>query len=178
VLFAVVGLAGAAGAAELISIGEPVDDPKPRGEGVQPVAAGEIAVTAPDAEQPVPWALRIYDSGDQQCALAGQLRGNTLGIASEGRFRPYAKDTGGACGQLDRLPYFVAVRQFGGERPRTLLFGRAGTRVTRLDVRHGGRHDSTRPARGGAFLFVFEGTVPSRAFQLTALDASGEPVSG
>ena len=167
-VLAVVGMAAAAGAAELISVGEPVRDPKPAREGVRPAGESVIAVVADDPARRLPWGVRIYQTGGEMCALAGQVRAGALGIERDGVFRPAPALMGGACGRLDRIPFFGDVRVFEGPHPRTVVYGRARSGSEEGRVRHEGRVHRARPGRGGAFLFVFEGTAARGDFQLSA----------
>jgi hypothetical protein len=165
VAIAVLGAAAVAGAAELISTGDPVPDQPDRDERYRPRDGSppRIAVTAPDAG--LSWGVAVYTGrGGDACALAGQVRGSTLGVVRDGVFRPYARDTAGACGDLEAIPYFNDVRRLG---ERTLVFGRAGDGVERMELRHQGQRFEAEVGEGGAFLFVFDETLEQGAFELT-----------
>jgi hypothetical protein len=156
---ALLGGAAAAGAADLISIGEPVRDTRREQADYRPANpnALQLAVTAPSGGK-VPFGVGIYDAKNgQRCAVAGQVRGNTLGRVEGGTFRPF--EIGhvlGACSGAQQ-PSWTSADVAG----RTLVFGRAkpGARVVHARV---GRESRAAPTgRGGAFLFVYDRIAPT-----------------
>lgn len=165
VAFALLGVAAAAEATRLISIGTPIGpfpdwvagDPRllPDDLGV------EIVVTAPDRERRATWALGVYTSGNgNDCALPGQLLGRQLGLEEHGVFRPYSDLKPGACGNLERLPMWIDAIRVTSDPARTIVFGRTAHPDRELTFSAGGGPpQTTRTGRGGGFLFVFEGIV-------------------
>jgi hypothetical protein len=150
VVLALLGGGAAAGAADLISVGEPVREPA-RSPAYRPQGAThlQIALTARSGGD-LPYGVVTYTArnGDR-CALAGVIRGAQLGIMQDGTFRPYASDRTGACRAGTKLFHDSSV--LGG---RTLLYGRAApsTRFVRLE----GTDRRVPVGPGGAFLFVFD----------------------
>ena len=90
--------------------------------------------------------------------MAGQVRGLSLGLIRDGRFHPYERGTTGTCAHADH-PLMYDRLTIGGRRPRTIVFGRTRDTDRYVVVPSGGKSRSVRPARGGAFLFVFDGSL-------------------
>jgi hypothetical protein len=169
-VFAVAALllvAGAAGAARLIAVGEPVEDRRDLPKDHAPVGAGRIVVQAPDPSGGLHWAARVYTSkAGQDCILAGQRRGSSLGITRGGVFRPFAGNTRGICGRLDRVRLFANAATFSLPAQRTLIFGRTRPGIRAVRVTGAGAPQSVRVAQEGAFLLVFEGSVAATAVRV------------
>jgi hypothetical protein len=159
---ALLGVTVAAGAADLISVGAPLPDSGPSQPRYAPQGGsgvGRLVIKAPDPEAGLAWGVAIYTSGDgQDCAIAGQVRGVSLGQVRAGRFRPYEKGTTGACGRLDRMPIWIDFLRIAGSRPRTIVYGRARERVVSMNDR--GQRRTVRTGPGGAFVFVLRGVFP------------------
>ena len=156
----VLGGAAAAGAADLISSGEPVPDRTLRGPRYDPAAKGspDLAAKAGDAKGVGPWGVGIYTSAaGKDCAVAGQVRGVELGVIRNGTFHAYERGTSGACADLSRVGLFSDRLTIPGANPRTIIFGRTSHPKRMVSVTVDGETRSTRPARGGAFLFVYAG---------------------
>jgi hypothetical protein len=150
VVLALLGGAAAAGAADLISVGEPVREPA-RTPAYRPEGATDlqIALKAPSGGA-LPYGVVTYTArnGDR-CALAGVIRGAQLGTMDGARFRPFPSDRTGAC-RAGSKPFHEPI-ELGG---RTLLYGRAkpSTRFVRVE----GTDRKVAVGPGGAFLFVFD----------------------
>jgi hypothetical protein len=146
------GGAAAAGAAELISIGEPVRDTRRQVDKYRPppgTTGYQLAATAPSGNGP-PFGVAVYTARNgEHCVLAGQVRGATLGVVERGVFRPYATTQAGACRAQRRS--FYDERQLGG---RYLVYGRANAKVRAIRVVSTGKR--VPPGVGGAFLFVYD----------------------
>lgn len=171
---AVVATGGVAVGTQLISTGEPAKQQHDQPPRYRPTDLGTIAVTAPDDAFAVPWGVLIFRSADgQACALSGQIRGNEIGVVTDGVFHAFTSRAAAPCGDIDRLPSFSDVRRVNG---RTLVFGRARADVDRVRLRERGappRFASTGP--GGAYLFVLDGSLQPGDFRLTPLRADGRP---
>jgi hypothetical protein len=145
--------AGAAGAAQLISTGEPVRDTQAVA-GYRPAAGlPQISVVARDGR--TAWAVRVFRSRNgQRCAIAGRLNGVALGVMRGGTFHPYARDFHGTCNRPGR--------PFGGTQyvaGRTLVFGIARPGTKRVTVTVDGKPKPAPTGRGGGFLLVYRGPV-------------------
>jgi hypothetical protein len=153
------GAAAVAGAADLISTGDPVPDTSfhsPR-YAPPPKGAPELVAKAHDPQTNTTWGVGVFTSEDGlDCAVAGQVRGLSLGLIRDGRFHPYERGTTGTCGHKN-LALMHDRLTIGGSRPRTIVFGRTRNTDRYVVVESGGKSRSVRPARGGAFLFVFDG---------------------
>lgn len=150
--------AGAAGAAQLISTGEPVKDSRQGiATGLRPgPGPSQLPLIARDPAGGPPWGVRVYTArnGDH-CVVAGAVNGAALGKMSGGRFHPYPAGFPGSCDQPGRA--------FGdrlSDRGRTLVFGiaRPGARQVTITV-GGARPNAVPTGRGGAFLAVYRGEV-------------------
>jgi hypothetical protein len=153
------GAAAAAGAADLISTGEPVGDKTPRSERYQPNNAGGPALVAKasDPAGSTTWGVGIFKSAaGLDCAVAGQVRGVSLGLIRNGQFHRYDRGSFGTCAGK-RIPIMSDRLVIGGPNPRTIVFGRTRQPDRLVVVESGGKQHSVSPAEGGAFLFVFEG---------------------
>ncbi|MDA0160290.1 hypothetical protein OM076_08445 [Solirubrobacter ginsenosidimutans] len=153
------GAAAAAGAADLISTGEPVHDKTPRSERYQPHEAGAptLVAKASDPAGSTTWGVGIFTSAaGLDCAVAGQVRGVTLGLIRNGTFHPYERGSFGTCAGKG-IPIMSDRLVIGGPQPRTIVFGRTRRPDHSVVVESGGKPHTVAPAAGGAFLFVFEG---------------------
>jgi len=150
--------AGAAGAAQLISTGEPVRDAR---EGIlagfRPgPGPSQLPLIARDPGGGPAWGVRVYTArnGDR-CVVAGVVNGAALGQMSDGRFHPYPEGYAGACGHPGR-PFGNAQL----DRGRTLVYGIARPAARRVTIAVGGGRPNPVPTgRGGAFLAVYRGEV-------------------
>jgi len=166
---------GIAVATQLISVGSPRADQSQKTKRYDvPNGAGLIAVTAPDANRALPWGVLVYRaSGGDRCATVGHVRGAELGEIRDGAFRPLPQDSGGACGDIARGPFFADLRHLDG---RSLLFGRARQDVVSMQASHGARVRRTSTGPGGAFLFVFDAGLGVSEIDLVGLGAGGKPI--
>ena len=157
-LTGVLGLAATAAAVNLISVGQPLPDNTTPDPDYRPVTPGPSDIVLRAADRPLPWGVTLYTAANgRQCALAGQLRGASLGRLVDGRFRPYEPGTTGACTMLTPTRIISDTLTAREPEPRTVIYGRAGSAIRELEVRVDGRRHIARPGPGGSFLFVFEG---------------------
>jgi hypothetical protein len=150
--------AGAAGAAQLISTGEPVKDSR------QGIAAGlrprpglsQLPLIARDPAGGPPWGVRVYTARNgARCVIAGAVNGAALGKVSGGRFHPYPADFTGSCAHPGQ-----AFGDRVSDRGRTLVFGIARPGARRVTITVGrGRPNAVPTGRHGAFLAVYRGEV-------------------
>ncbi len=160
---ALFGAAAAAGAADLISQGEPVKDVKPRSDVNRPNAdPRQLSVTALDGDRK--WGVSVYQARNgSSCVIAGEVNGVALGEVKGGRFHPYPLDYAGQCVRprpRDKTVDFL-------HRPgRTLFYGRLGRGLKELPFTVNGEPQVARPGPNGAFLFVYKGNLPPSAFKL------------
>ncbi|HWK27364.1 MAG TPA: hypothetical protein VNS09_12425 [Solirubrobacter sp.] len=169
---AALGVAAAtAGAVDLLATGEPVSEPR-IGTPYQPATPGarRPAVSASDPDGGPIWVVSLYDAANGQvCALAGQLRGATLGLIRDGRFHAYTAAQSGPCGKPvpDRL-FFDILRS----DDRLVVYGRSAAPEVVVTVE--GREFRARTGPRGAFLFVFSGDVsPTDVTAVTDAGARG-----
>ena len=156
-IFAAVLVSGAAaaGAADLISSGEPVKDEHDATSRYSSSGQLQLAVEAKD--KPLPWGVKPYMSADgQECALVGRVRaGVELGeLDDKGVFHPYAEGRSGACGNVGK-GFMAGLRRNG----KTAIFGRAPHEGMKVRVVVDGKTYTTSAGREGAFIFLFKGSV-------------------
>ena len=156
-IFAAVLVSGAAaaGAADLISTGEPVNDEHAAGSRYSSNGQLQIAVKA--ADKPLPWGVQPYTSAEgQACALVGRIRaGVELGLLDDkGIFHRYTKGRSGACGSVEK-GFMAGLRRNG----KTAIFGRFGQAGAKIHVVVDGKTYTTSAGRDGAFIFLFKGSV-------------------
>jgi hypothetical protein len=148
--------AAAAGAADLISSGEPVKKqaPDPRYE-----SSGQLTIDVKAHDTPLPWGVQVYESPDgRTCALAGQVRGATLGkLDAKGVFHAYPDRRGGACGTLTNKQGGFISPVFGEDR--TAIYGRVRAGASSVTVVVDGESKTVPTGPGGGFLLVYEGRV-------------------
>ncbi len=151
--------AAAAGAADLISSGEPVKE-QPADQRYESPGDLKLAVEADDT--PLPWGVQVYTSSDgRTCALAGQVRGYSLGAIQKGVFHVYPKGRGGACGTLTNAQGGFISAAFGDDR--TAVYGRVGAGASSVTLVVDGDPRTVPTGPGGAFLAVYKGRVfPSK----------------
>jgi len=160
-IFAAVLVSGAAaaGAADLISSGSPVDDHQVPDKRYDPTGQSQLAVKA--ADDPLPWGVKIYTSKTgETCALAGRVRGSAeLGLLdAKGTFHPYRAGHSGACGSTTTKQggYISGTTREG----RTVFYGRVRADASSVTmVTSDGDSRTAEVGPGGAFLFVYRGTV-------------------
>ncbi|WP_028064143.1 hypothetical protein [Solirubrobacter soli] len=162
----VLGGAAAAGAADLISTGEPVPDHTVRGARYDPNGFYDLAAKAKDSTGAASWGVGVYTSQKGlDCSIAGQVRGVQLGLIRDGKFHAFATGSSGSCGDLSRFPILSDRLQTAGEHPRTIIYGRSSRPDREVAVDFKGKTHSAPPARGGAFIFVFDGHLqPNEAY--------------
>lgn len=172
VVVALLGGAAAASATGLISVGEeiapladlPADDPR----YARLPGGADLAIQADDPDRKLNWGVAVYTSRDgRDCLLAGQVRGNLLGLERNGTFHPYSNLRTGACGDLKRMEQVNEIWYIEGRAPRTLVYGRTATPDKRFGFRlkSTGEERTVKPGRGGAYLFVYEGRIPGGDFE-------------
>jgi hypothetical protein len=145
----------AAGAADLISSGEPVNDEHDAGSQYSSSGQLQVAVTADDT--PLPWGVKPYTSTNgESCALVGRIRaGVELGLLDDkGVFHKYTEGRSGACGNVE-TGFMSALRKNG----KTAVYGRFGNAGAKIRVVVDGTPYTTSAGRDGAFIFVFKGSV-------------------
>jgi hypothetical protein len=177
-VLALLGVSVAAGATDLISVGEPLPDGSVKVPRYAPAGGGQVklVIKAADPHSALAWGAGIYTSGGgQPCIIAGQVRGVSLGRVRDGRFRPYEKGTTGACGSLRHLRLFSDALTIRENPPRTILYGRAQPSVRSVSINDDGRRRAMRPGPGGAFLFVVRGLIVGSANGLRDLDLRPDP---
>ncbi len=165
-----VALAGVAGAARLIGVGEPVKDTKGTPARLRPTTQAEIAVRAQDPSGGPAWAAAVYVAKDgQECALAGRERGGVLGLqVSRDEFRPFAAGTTGMCARLNGSRVAFTTARPRDMFPRSLVYGRAGPGIKAVRITVDGQ-TQVAPVGSGAFLAVYEGTVTDRDVRFEAI---------
>jgi hypothetical protein len=165
-----VALAGVAGAARLIGVGEPVKDTKDYPARLHPAGSEEIAVRAQDPSGGPAWAVAVYDAKNgQQCALAGRERGGVLGLqVSRDEFRPFANGTTGMCARLNGSRVVFTTANPRDMFPRSVVYGRAGPGIKAVRITVDGQ-TQVAPVGSGAFLAVYEGTVTDRDVRWKAI---------
>jgi hypothetical protein len=154
------GAAAAAGAAELISSGEPVQDTRVQSAAYRPDGSRiQIDARAPDPDRRETWVVGVYTARNgQTCALAGQLRGSQMGTITKGVFHAYASSFTGSCGKrrsADLLPR--------GDRTVVYGFAPPGTRVT---AAYDGQTQPTTAGPHGGWLFLYEGRLTPAEIRL------------
>ncbi|MCW2989708.1 MAG: hypothetical protein JWM73_302, partial [Solirubrobacterales bacterium] len=144
--------------AALLDIGEPIKDVPGKGARYVP-APGTTARAVLTAQDPVTnerWGVATYHAaGGQQCIVAGQLRGQTLGLVSNGTFRPYTPQTSGPCGDLRHGKPTSDARYFPPPADRTVIYGLIRARTVQFRVR--GRWFPAHVGHGGAYMLLFQG---------------------
>ncbi|MDA0174154.1 hypothetical protein OJ998_33945 [Solirubrobacter taibaiensis] len=165
VIAALLGATAVAEATGLLAMGEPIETLLPADESArvhkyQPPDGTTLVVSAPDPNSRYGWGVGVYTSREGlDCALAGQVLGSALGLERDGRFHPYGPGVIGSCGNLDRLPLMSDYVHAPGPHPRTILYGRVGTRPGPLVFQFKGKRYTPQVGNGGAFLLVFDGVI-------------------
>jgi hypothetical protein len=164
----VVGLLGAATVANatgLLSVGEEIPPlaGQDAGSRYAPLPGGrDLAMTADDPDRKLNWGVAVYTSRDgSDCAIGGLVQGNRIGLERNGVFRPFGDDFPGSCGDLQRLGQMIEFVYVEGEHPRTIVYGRTASpdKPFGFRLKSTGEAKTLRPARGGAFLFVYDGHI-------------------
>ncbi|MBE2316555.1 hypothetical protein DVA67_011250 [Solirubrobacter sp. CPCC 204708] len=152
---AVLGAGAVAGAARLIGVGEPLNDPSPAVPRYQPDGGPTLVAQQFDRERNVAWGVGVYTGKDGlECSIAGAVRGTQLGRIEGNAFRPYVGDYAGSCGDLSQQKLTIDILRSQG---RSIVFGRVrpGTRV--VVAEHDGDRRRAEPGAGGGYLFIFDG---------------------
>jgi hypothetical protein len=159
-LFAAVLLGGAAaaGAADLISSGEPVKDETVANPRYN--SSGQLQLATVAEDKPLPWGVQIYTSAEgEECVLLGRVRGRELGkLDADGKtFHRYEEGRQGSCGDPEgKNGYF---RDIYPGTDRSVIFGRAKAGVKRVIFEFKGERVPVATGLGGAFVIVFSGSV-------------------
>jgi len=157
-----VALAGGAGAAVLISIGEPTKERTDAPPDARQAGDRVLAVKADDPGGKIGWGASVYEqTNGEKCVIAGRLYKGQLGVLRGNEFRAFSPKDYGACGRPDQhaTRLFVATGPARGEPDRGLAFGRVADDVKRLRVRTKDGVRNVPLGSGGAFLLVFDGAV-------------------
>ncbi len=150
------GGAAAAGAADLISIGEPVADLRVQTGDYKPPRDSlplKIVARADSGGLRLPYGVGEYVANNRdECLVVGSLLGYTLGRIEDDEFKPYAKDTTGSCNAPGKPLFDTAV-----DHGRTLVIGRAPPDRRNVTVTIDGKPTPARLATHRTFLLVFDG---------------------
>lgn len=161
-------LAGGAGAAALLSIGEPVPERTDAPPHAQQLGARTLAVTARDPRDAVMWGAAVYSLKDgKRCVIAGRVHNGQVGQLVGRIFRPYSgTDYGGICGRPADDRFFFAAGPARDDPTRNLVVGRAGDDVRALRIRtaDGDRRIDVGP--DGAFLLVYDGDLDAASVKI------------
>jgi hypothetical protein len=109
------------------------------------------------------WALRVFTNpAGEDCFALGRLRGGRLGTYVGSRtFRAQPSRVLGPCDSLGRVGLLVALRYYGGGRPRTVVYGLArDRRPVHVTIR--GMTSTIHPQGLGSFIAVRRGLVDKR----------------
>lgn len=144
-----------AGAADLISVGEPFSDLPGQSDEYKPPPGSlrpTILAKAKSGDR-LPYAVGVYTAknGDV-CVVAGALRGYTLGLVQGGKFRPYKQDRAGTCNSPDRPTFDSLV-----DGDRTIVYGRATAKRPRVTVTVEGKPTRPKLQKDRGFLLVYKG---------------------
>jgi len=172
VIAALLRATAVAEAAGLLASGEPIETLLPRDESARieryrAPNGTRVVISAADPDYRFGWGVGIYTTAKgEECAIAGQVLGGTLGRERERRFHRYGPRVIGSCGKLDRLPLMSDSMRVAGPHPRTLFYGRVGKRGKQPVFSYRGERITPRVGPGGAFLMVFDGVLPPSAIKL------------
>jgi hypothetical protein len=152
-------VAGVAGAARLIGVGDSVKDTKDIPSRLRPNGRPEIAVRTADPDGGPAWAAAAYvAAGGQDCVVAGRERGGVIGLQlSRDEFRPLEPRTFGACGRLDRSRLVFSVSRPRDMFDRSIVYGRARAGVHAVQMTVEGDRRRVPVGSAGTFLAVYEG---------------------
>lgn len=165
-------VAGVAGAAQLIGIGEPVKDTTDIPSRLRPSSRPAIALRVADPDGGPPWAAAVYTAArGQDCVIAGRERGGVIGLqVAQDQFRPLEPRAFGACARLDRSRLVFAVSHPRDLLDRSIVYGRARDDIKHVEITAGG--DGRRVAIGpaGTFLAVYSGVLRLRDVRVKPVD--------
>lgn len=166
------GATAVAEATGLLAVGEPIESlmPPKDAEHFTRYRAQDgvtVAATANDPDYRYGWGVGVYTSKDgEDCAMAGNVLGNTLGSERDGRFHPYGPAVSGSCGDLGRLELMSDSLRVKGEHPRTIVYGRTRDPGRRVEFEYRGERRPATTGTGGGFVIVFEGILGPSEFRL------------
>jgi hypothetical protein len=162
------------------------------GQGVTPAAqspepkpgSDSIDQTAPDPLGGPDWAVRVYTSTTgAACVELGRTSAGRFGqIDARGSFYELPLDEGGTCGDLAVDPVILAVNSYPageGRDARTVLFGRASSKVTDVLVMGGDGSSRGHPRTGtvGGFVLPLAGTMSPSVLPTVVTLSDGRHVS-
>lgn len=157
-------VAGGATATNLISLGSPDDDPSKIPASLrpaEPLTGRPITLTAPDADASGKWGAVAYTNrAGAPCVLAGWVRGSSLGVVEDGRFRPYTSLRSGLCGSDGPDSVSLSTLNVTEPKSRTLVFGRAAETIDAVELNDGAKTHRVPTGSDGAYLAVLDGRVP------------------
>jgi len=155
-----VTIAGGAGAAVLISVGEPTAKRTDAPSDTREDGRRTLAIEARDPSGGLPWAASVYSQvNGEKCVIAGRLYRGKIGELRDRRFHAFPPDDYGVCGRPDehQSRLLLASGPARGEPNRGLVVGRVASTVRRLQVRTEQGVNDVPLGEGGAFLLVFDG---------------------
>jgi hypothetical protein len=175
-------VAATAFAAGVLPLGKPLPGP-PRGD-IPPRLLPRAGTTRldplriPDTAGGLPWGVRVSTSrSGATCYAFGRVQQRRLGLVDmQGRFRPLPLTGVGSCGDLSVDPVAFDIRRVttADGRTRTLVGGVAGRDVQRLVAEQPAPARKLTPSATGAFLLVYDGSVPLSSLQMRAYFRDGQ----
>ncbi|MEA2195060.1 MAG: hypothetical protein QOG42_1494 [Solirubrobacteraceae bacterium] len=135
--------------------------------------------TAPDPGGGLDWAVRSYISTSAgSCVEAGRLSAGRFGsIGPNGVFEAIPLQEGGTCANLLEDPVLLAINHYPAVEdlaPRTVLFGRARTDVTEVQVTvPNGAPRRLATGAGGGFLMPLAGALQATDLPVQVALADG-----
>lgn len=162
-------LAGVAGAATLLATGSSVMEPAGKSARYRSAVSRvpTVDVTSRDPRTGVIWGVAAYKSRNgQDCVIAGEVRGGSLGIVAGRLFHPYGKAVSGPCGDLGKDPVIGDARYFA-QADRTLIYGRARTPGAAVVFTARGRSYRAPAGNHGTFMLLFRGKLSIAGTSLT-----------
>jgi hypothetical protein len=153
-------------------------DPKPPSETRH--APGDAyrgnAVAVDPTKPALRWGIGVYPSrnGRDTCLLAGEVRGQGLGVEDNGRFTSLSKEAPGICDDVDlRHAIFTTRSVLNAIGERTLLYGLVDRTVTSLRLGMSGELKDLDVANDGTFIVVAAGSRGLRDQQFEITSATG-----
>lgn len=111
---------------------------------------------AKDPDGTLPWGVRLYSSaGGGRCALAGRVKGGTLGVLRGERFSRFTSNAPGSCARPREHILIADQRSGTGSAHRSVLFGYADRTVQAIRITDGPRDVTVPIAADGSFIAVF-----------------------
>lgn len=149
----------------------------PNQEAVAVSGSDRIGATMRDPKSGPEWAVRSYVGAQgRSCLIAARVDGQQFGPLVDGRIQDLPIDGSGSCDNLDVDRVQLIVDRFAATADtgeRTVIFGKAASDITALELVTLGNGQAIPLAGDGTFLVVSDGALTKEQIRIRFTDRTG-----